>query len=82
MNNYFTSFRLLSHLEASKIWAMGMLNKNSLPEYTIVWEKEPQKKGMWPLWKVHIKQKKQCKFDSGWFERQQSSVRLSGPERC
>ena len=29
------------------------------------WGETAAKKGMWTLWIAHIKQKKQCNFDSG-----------------
>ena len=32
------------------------------------------KKGIWPLSTAPIKQKKQCTFGTGWFERQQRGV--------
>ena len=38
------------------------------------WGQTAAKKGMWTLWKAHVKQKMQFNFDSGWFERQQSGV--------
>ena len=74
MNNYFTSICLLTHLGVNNIWATGVLNKNRLHKCTIVGKKQPQKKGMWPLWTAHIKQKKQCNFDRSLFK-------LSEPKR-
>ena len=44
MNNYFTSFRLLTHIGVNNIWARGVINKNSLRKYTIIGEKQMQKK--------------------------------------
>ena len=44
MNNYFTSFHLLTHLRVNNIWATSMFNKNRLRKCTLVWEKQPQKK--------------------------------------
>ena len=38
------------------------------------WGQKAPKRGMWILWTAHIKQKKQCNFGSGWFERQQTGV--------
>ena len=57
MDNYFISFRLLTHLGANNIKATRMLNKNRLHECTINWNKHLQKKGTWRLWTAHIKQK-------------------------
>ena len=58
MNNYVTTFCLFNN-----IWVIRVLNKNRLHKYTIVGDKQPQRKtGMWPLWTTHIKQKKQCWF--------------------
>ena len=44
MNNFFTYFRLLTHLEINKIQATRVLNKNSLSKCTITAGKELQKK--------------------------------------
>ena len=74
MNNYFKSFCLLIYLLIYNIRATGVLNKNKLHKCTVFGEKQPQKNRMLPLWTAHIKQKKQCKFDSAWLERQQSGV--------
>ena len=38
---------------------------------TILLGTNSRKKGMWTLRTAQIKQKKQCNFDSGWFERQE-----------
>ena len=62
MNICFTSFRLLTHLGVNNIWA------------TIVKEKkQPQKKERNVAYfeQLTSSKKKQYKFDSGWFERQQ-----------
>ena len=58
MNNYFTSFRLLTHLGINNIRATGVLNENRLRRCTIIGDKQPQKNRMWSLWTVHVKQKK------------------------
>ena len=73
MNNYFTSSLLFTYLGVGNIWATGVLNKNGLHKCNIVGDKQSGKKVMWQLWTAHIKQKKQWKFDSGWFEQQQKS---------
>ena len=44
MDNYFISFRLLTHLGLENIRATGELNKNRLRKYTIIGEKKLQKK--------------------------------------
>ena len=86
MDNYFTAFCLLTLLGVNNIWATGVLNKNRLRKWAIVRDKQPQKKEMWTLWRAHIKQKKQCNFDSGWFQRKQAPVyivssKFSEPKR-
>ena len=68
MYNYLTSFRLLTHLGANNIRAINVLNKIRLRKFTII-EDSRKKKGMWLLWEAHIKQIKQYKVDSGWFEK-------------
>ena len=59
MGNYFTSFRLRTHLEVNNIRATAVLNKKRLRKYTIIGEKQLQKKrNVATLNKtVHIKQK-------------------------
>ena len=49
MNNYFTSFRLLTHIGVNNIRAARVLNKNRLRKCTINGEKHLQKKGTLPL---------------------------------
>ena len=44
MDNYFTSFRLLTHLEVNNIRTTGVLNKNRLRKSTIIGDKQLQKK--------------------------------------
>ena len=44
MNNYFTSFRLFSHLGYNNMRATGMLNKNRLRKCTITGDKQLIKK--------------------------------------
>ena len=44
MNNYFTSFRLFTHLEVNNIRAKRVLNKNTLRKCTITGDKQLQKK--------------------------------------
>ena len=49
MDNYFTSFRLLTILVVSKIQATPELNKNKLRKYTITGDKQLQRKETLPL---------------------------------
>ena len=42
MDNYFTSFCLLTHLEVNNIGARGVLKNNSLYKYTITGDKQLQ----------------------------------------
>ena len=44
MDNYFTSFCLLTHLGVNNIRARGVFNKNRLRKYTIIGDKQLQKK--------------------------------------
>ena len=44
MDGYFTSFRLLNHLEVNNIRETGVLNKYRLRKYTIIGDKQLQKK--------------------------------------
>ena len=57
MGNYFTSFRLFTHLGVNNIRATRTLNKISLRKCTMIGNKQLQEKGTWPLWTAHIKQK-------------------------
>ena len=44
MDNYFTSFRLLTHLGVNNTQATRVLNKNMLRKCTIIGDKQLQKK--------------------------------------
>ena len=44
MDNYFTFFRLLTHLGVNNIRATRVLSKNRLPKCTIIDDKQLQKK--------------------------------------
>ena len=72
VENYFTSFRLFTRLRVNNIWATGVLDKNRLRK-CIIGDKQLEKKGKWPLWTALVKQKN-CNFDSGWLEQQQSGL--------
>ena len=82
-NNYFASFRLLTHLGVDNIWAtkIGYANALSLGTNS---RKKKKKKNEVTLHNVH-QAKKQWKFGSGWFERQQAvyiaSSKFSEPKR-
>ena len=45
IDNYFTSFRLLTQLGVTNIRVAGVVNKNSLRKPTIIGDKQLQKKG-------------------------------------
>ena len=64
MNNYFTSFPLLTHLEVNNIHGTGVLNKYSLRKCTIIGVKQVQKRDMVNLNNAH-QAKKWSSFDSG-----------------
>ena len=81
MNNYFTSFRLFTHLSVNNIRATCVLNKNRLPKCTIIWDKHLQKKGTWPLWTAHIKQKSSGTLTVvGWIDS--SAINIASSESC
>ena len=44
MDNYFISFHLLTHLGVNNIQAIRVLNKNRLRKWTIIGNKQLQKK--------------------------------------
>ena len=75
MDNYFTSFRLRTHIGVNNIRATGVLNKNRLRKWTIIGDKQLQKKEG-----DHFEQrsahqaKKQCNL-CGWLERHQGDLR-------
>ena len=49
MDNYFTSFHLLTQFEVNNIRATVVLNKNRLCKCTIIGDKQLQKSGTWPF---------------------------------
>ena len=57
VDNYFTCFRLLTHLGVNNFRATVVLNKKRLWKCTIIGDKQLQKKWTWPFWTAHIKQK-------------------------
>ena len=70
LDNYFTSFRLLTLPGVNNIRATREHNKNRLRKSTVIGYKQLQKKNVATLNSAH-QAKKQCDFDSGWLERQQ-----------
>ena len=70
MDNYFTSFRLLTLLGVKNIQATRVLNKNRLRKCIIIGDKQLH---VATLNSAHLA-KKQCDFDSGWRERQQGGL--------
>ena len=67
MDNYFTPFRLLTHLGVNNIRATRVLNKNRLRKFNFIGDKQLQKRNVTTLNSAH-EAKKQCDFDSGWLE--------------
>ena len=75
MENYFTSFCLLTDLEVNNIRATGVLNKNMLRKCTIIGDKQlPKKKepGHFEQRSAH-QAKKQCNL-CGWLEPHQGDL--------
>ena len=74
MDNYFTSFRLLTLLGVNNIRATGVLNKNKLRKCTIIGDKQLQKKGRGHFEQRNAHQaKKQCNL-CGWLEQHQGDL--------
>ena len=72
MDNYFTSFRLFTHLGVDNIPATGVLNKIRFRKCT--GDKQLQKKERGPFEQHSAYQgKKQCNL-CGWLERQQGGL--------
>ena len=69
LENYFTSFRLLTHLGVNNFEATGVLNKNTLRKCIITWDKQSQKKECGCFEQLPLSQKVRCKFGSGLLER-------------
>ena len=75
MDNYFTSFCLLTHLGVNNIRVTDVLNKNRLRKCTIIGDKQLQKKkerGHFEQRSAH-QAKKQCNL-CGWLEQQQGGL--------
>ena len=73
MDNYFTFFRLLTHLGVNNIRATRVLSKNRLRKCTIIGDKQLEKRNVATLNNAH-QAKRQCIFDTGWLERQQCDL--------
>ena len=69
-DNYFTIFRLLTHLWVNDILAAPVINKNRLRKCTLIRDKQLQKKRNVATLNSAHQAKKQCNFNSGWLERQ------------
>ena len=63
MDNYFTSFRLLTHLGVNNIWGTGVHKKNRIRNRTIIEQKQLQKKERGYYEQPTSSIKKQCNFD-------------------
>ena len=68
MDNYFTYFRLITHLGVNNIRATGVLNKNYANALSLG-TNSLKKRSVATLNSAH-QTKKKCNFDSGWLERQ------------
>ena len=66
MDNYFTSFSLLTQIGVKNIWVTRVLNKNRLRKCTIIGDKQLQKKRNVATLNSAHQTKKQRNFDSGW----------------
>ena len=66
MDNYFTSFSLLTHVGVNNIRETGVLNKKRLRKCTITGDKQLQKKNVATLNSAH-QAKKQCNFEKFMF---------------
>ena len=73
MNNYFTSFRLLTLLEVNNIRATRVLKINKLRKCTIIGTNSYKNRNVATLNSAH-QAKKQCNFDSDWLEQQQGGL--------
>ena len=85
VSNYFTSFGLLTHLDKTKWWNNRLWNCSSLTTFAqqvcsmkigyanaLSLGSSSCKKGTWPVWTVHIKQKSRATLivvgtTTGWF---------------
>ena len=70
MDNYFTSFRLLTHLGVNNIWVAGVLNKNKLRKCTVIGDKRLQKKKGDHFEQRNARQAKKQLNLCGWLKQQ------------
>ena len=70
MDNYFTSFCLLSHLEVNNIRARGVLKNNSLYKYIIIGDKQLQKEKRGQFEQSSARLAKTVCNLCGWLEQQ------------
>ena len=80
MDNYLTSFHLLTHLGVNNIRATRVLNKNRLCKCTITGDKQPQNKRNVATLNSAYQAKKQCNFDTG--ENYSSAIYIAFSESC
>ena len=78
MDNYFTSFRLLTHLGVNNIRAAGVLNKNMICKCTFIGNKELLKKERGHFEQRTSSKKKLCNFDLN----DSSAVYIAFSESC
>ena len=74
IDNYFTSLRLLIHLEINNIWATNALKKNRLCKCTITVKSVKLQKKVATLNSAR-EAKKKCNISSGWFRTTAGNVR-------
>ena len=71
IDNYFTSFRLLNHLEINNIWATNALKKKRLCKCTITVKTAAKKVA---ILNSASEAKKKCNINSGWFRTTAGNV--------
>ena len=74
MDNYFTSFSLLTNLGVNNIRTTGALNKNGLRKCTIIGDKQLKKKERGHFEQSSAHQAKKQRNLCGWLERQQGGL--------
>ena len=77
IDNYFTSFRLfvlLTQLEVNNIRSRGVFNKSRLRKYTIIGDKQLQKKERGHFEQRSAHQAKTLCNLCGWLEQQQGTL--------
>ena len=75
MDNYFTCFRLLTHLGNDNIRATGGLKNKSLRKCNINGDKRLKKRNVATLNSAsQTKKQRKHNFDRGWLQRQQGGL--------